>query len=120
MKAHRVQHGDRIDHTPSTDVLAGTIVRQQHLVGVADLDIPANRLGALSIRGLYQVSKKNEAIDAGQLVYWDANGQPVWGEPNSGAATATAADGFLLGIAVGAAEAGARLVVVTLMQAERP
>lgn len=73
-KAVFVHEGDRIDYTPSADVSAGEVVVQGDLVGVATRDIPAGRLGALAIEGVFDLPKSTgvgTAISAGAIVYWD-------------------------------------------------
>lgn len=47
-----VHDGDAIDYTPGADVASGDVVVQGELVGVAKLDIKANKLGPLdALRG---------------------------------------------------------------------
>jgi predicted RecA/RadA family phage recombinase len=105
MKAKFVQRGESIDYTSATDVAAGDIVVQGDLVGVAKLDIPAGKLGSLSVCGVYDIVKKaSETITVGAQVYWDAN-----------AATATTGE-VVLGVAVAAA-AGTDATVRVLLNA---
>ena len=69
-----IQTGDSIDYTPSSAVTAGDVVVQADLVGVAKLDIVANKLGALAVAGVFDFPKTagvGEAIAAGAKVYWD-------------------------------------------------
>jgi predicted RecA/RadA family phage recombinase len=69
-----VQEGASIDYTPGADVAAGDVVVQGDLVGVAKLDIKANRLGALSVEGVFDFAKATgvgTALAAGTTVYWD-------------------------------------------------
>lgn len=73
--ARSIGSGDRIDYTPGSDVAAGAVVVIGDLVAVADQDIPANKLGALSVNGLKgfpKASGGSTAITAGALLYWDA------------------------------------------------
>lgn len=68
-------HGDqlRLDYTPSADVAAGAIVVLGDLVCIANLDIKANVLGAVSFSGVYKVPKVTgggTAVTAGQKLYW--------------------------------------------------
>ena len=70
-----VHDGNAIDYTPSVDVAAGDVVVQGDLVGIANLDIPRNTLGALAVTGVFDVPKlanTGAAIAAGAKVYWDA------------------------------------------------
>ena len=69
-----VQEGDSVDYTPGAAVTAGDVVLQGDLIGVAKLDIEADRLGALAVAGVFDFPKtagEGEAIDAGSTVYWD-------------------------------------------------
>ena len=113
------QNGKSIDYTPAADVAAGTIVALKGLVGITKLDIPANVKGALAVKGIFAVPKKNEAFTAGLPVWFDANGDPQGGTAGSGAATqiggdAQASGDVLLGKAVIAAAAADQFVYVAI------
>jgi len=102
MKAVYVQKGDDIDYTPSADVAAGdVVVVGTNLLGIAKLDIKSGVLGALSLKGIFDMPKAagtGTAIAGGVAVYWDAANQVVTADSNSGAnialgrTVATAAD----------------------------
>ena len=51
------------------------------LVAVAKLDIPAGKLGALAVEGIFEVPKEaaaaDKAIAAGTKVYWNATDKRV-------------------------------------------
>ena len=49
MGAKYIQEGKNVDYTPGSAVTAGDVVVQGDLVGVAKLDIAANRQGALAV-----------------------------------------------------------------------
>ena len=69
-----VHEGASIDYTPAADVAAGEVVVQGDLVGVAKLDIKANKLGALAVEGVFDFAKATgvgTALAAGTTVYWD-------------------------------------------------
>jgi predicted RecA/RadA family phage recombinase len=67
-----VQDGESIDYTPVADVAAGDVVVQGDLVGVAKLDIKANKLGALAVGGVFDFAKLAGLVLAvGTIVYWD-------------------------------------------------
>ncbi len=69
-----VSDGETVDYTPSGDVAAGDVVVQGTLVGVAERDIPADTLGALTIMGIRTFPKHASSslvITAGAKVYWD-------------------------------------------------
>jgi len=74
MSATMVQEGRRIDYTPSTAVVAGQVVVQGELVGVATEPIAANTLGSLAVEGVFDFTKAtgaSTAIVVGANVYWD-------------------------------------------------
>ena len=106
MTAAFVQDGNSIDYTPSAVVTAGDVVVQGELVGVAKLDIPADRLGALAVTGVFDFPKAAVSITVGVNIYWDEDGDPVGGTAGSGAATTTATDNKLIGKATAAAASG--------------
>jgi len=67
-----VHEGASIDYTPAADVAAGDVVVQGDLVGVAKLDIKANKLGALAVDGVFDFAKVAAvALAVGTIVYWD-------------------------------------------------
>lgn len=73
--ARFIHDGKSIDYTPSAAVTAGDVVVQGDLVGIAKVDIEANRLGALAVEGVFDIAKATgvaSGITAGSKVYWDA------------------------------------------------
>ena len=69
--ARFVQRGESFDYTPMADVAAGSVVVVGTLVGVADRAIKANQLGALTVRGIYDLDKNPaDNITVGAQVYW--------------------------------------------------
>jgi predicted RecA/RadA family phage recombinase len=74
MIARFIHEGKSIDYTPAADVTAGDVIVQGELVGVAQVDIPANQLGALLVAGVCdfpKVTGAGTAIEAGVEVFWD-------------------------------------------------
>jgi predicted RecA/RadA family phage recombinase len=70
-----IQDDESVDYIPGADVAAGDVVVQGDLVGVAKLDIAANRLGSLAVEGIFDFPKATaggSGIAAGTVVYWDA------------------------------------------------
>ncbi len=96
MEARFIHDGKGIDYTSETDVPAGTVIVLGDLVGVTKSDIPAGRLGAVHVVGVYDVVKGDAAIPLGSKVYWDATAK---------LAVTTASGNKQLGIAIQAAEA---------------
>ena len=83
-----VQDDRAIDYTPTTAVAAGQVVVQGGLVGVAKEPIPANTLGALAIRGVFDFLKATTAgsgLAAGTQVYWDGVDGVATANTNNGA-----------------------------------
>ena len=80
--------GEAIDYTPTADVAAGAVVVQGELVGVAKSPIPANKLGALAVAGVFDLPKSTgagTAITAGAEVFWDEAEQVAKTDSESGA-----------------------------------
>lgn len=110
MIATFIQDGDSLDYTPAADVVAGAVVVQNDLIGVAVRPIPANTLGALTVEGVFDVPKASgasTAIAAGANVYWSVANQQ---------ATTTASGNKLLGKTVRAAADADTTVRVRLLQ----
>jgi predicted RecA/RadA family phage recombinase len=101
-----VHEGQSIDYTPSADVAAGEVVVQGKLVGVARIAIEANKLGALAVEGVYDVTKDSSTVEAGDPVYWDAVAKK---------ATTTVAGNAYMGLAIKDAASGAATVRVKLV-----
>jgi predicted RecA/RadA family phage recombinase len=84
----RVQKGCSIDYTPGSAVSAGDVVVQNGLVGVAEIDIAANALGALAIEGIFDFTKQASAsviFAIGDPSYWDDSNNRVVADHNDGA-----------------------------------
>jgi predicted RecA/RadA family phage recombinase len=94
-------------------VLVGTIPL------VATRPIAANELGALATEGVFDIVKAEEAITAGDAIYWDVDGNPYGGTAGSGAATGTATGNNLMGVAIADAASTASTVRVKLTAAKR-
>ncbi|HBT76706.1 MAG TPA: hypothetical protein DEB39_07225, partial [Planctomycetaceae bacterium] len=96
MQARFIHDGKSVDFFPAADVAAGTVIVEGDLVGVTKLDIPAGRLGALAVVGVFDIAKNDAAITLGAKIYWDAAAKQ---------AVTTATGNKQLGIAIQAAEA---------------
>ena len=96
MQARFIHDGKAVDFFPETDIPAGTVIVEGDLVGVTKLDIPAGRLGALHVVGVYDVAKNDAAISLGAKVYWNNTAKQ---------AVTTATGNKQLGLAVQAATA---------------
>jgi predicted RecA/RadA family phage recombinase len=61
---------DRIDHTPSGNVVAGQVVAVGGLLGVATAPITATELGSLAIVGQFELDlASGKTFSAGDAVY---------------------------------------------------
>jgi predicted RecA/RadA family phage recombinase len=105
MQARFKHDGKAIDFFPTVDVAAGSVIIQGSLVGITKLDIPAGRLGALHVTGVYEVVKSNVAIPLGSKVYWDDTAKQ---------AVLDASGNTQLGIAVLDAAADSAIVLVRI------
>jgi len=117
-QARFVQEGLSIDHTPALDVLGGDVVIIGSLVGIAKRGIAADVLGAIALTGVFDVVQAAVVFTAGDAVYWDADGSPVGGEAESGAATSTATDNTFMGFALVTTEATDATVRLVLRSVE--
>ncbi len=114
-QARFIQRGDAIDYTPVAAVAAGAVVVVGSHIGITKLSIAAGKLGALAVKGLFDVVKANEEIADGAAVYWDADGNPYNGTAGTGCATTTAGGNTFMGFAVGAAAATDEVVRLDLI-----
>lgn len=86
--AQFIHEGKSIDYTPGADVTAGDIVVQGDLLGVAQLDMAANQLGAVAVAGVFDIDKATgvgTGIAVGVKVYWDAANKQATADDNAGA-----------------------------------
>ena len=114
-----VQEGHSIDYTPGSNVSAGqVIVLGSVSLAIAKLDIAANALGALATGGVFDGVKATGAINFGDPVYWDVDGDPVGGTAGTGALTTTATANLYAGRAVKAALSGDATVRFELRQTD--
>ncbi len=101
--------GGRVDHTPGSAVAAGDVVITNGLFQFATQPIVASALGTLRKQSnslLVRGVKINGAVSVGNLLYWDANGDPEGGTSGTGALTTTATGNTVTGVCVKAAAAG--------------
>lgn len=110
-----VQEGALVDYTPGSAVSAGDVVVQGNMVGIANLDIEASKLGALAVAGVFDVVKEEVAVTAGADIWWRPAGDPYGGTADSGAASPVGGSSYL-GKAVQAAASTDATVRVRLQQ----
>jgi predicted RecA/RadA family phage recombinase len=94
----KINSGETINYTPATDVAAGDVILQGSLFGVALTAIPAGRLGALAISGIFRITKlSSDNVTAGAVLYWDNANKRV---------TLSASGNTRIGLAVAASPSG--------------
>ena len=77
--------GAYLDYTPGSAVTAGDVIVLGELVTVADEDIAASALGAVSKRGIYRFPKTAATTYAvGVKVYWDVADQEITEDADGG------------------------------------
>lgn len=92
-----VHDGDAVDYTPAADTAEGEVVIQGTLMGVTKTPITAGRVGALAVRGVFDVVKDSATeFVTGQTVFWDAatkkavdTGTAIFGKAVADAASGT-------------------------------
>lgn len=75
-----VQEGKTLDYknSGSSAIAYGDVVLMGSLLGVAESDIPAGGLGAVSVSGVYELpSDTGTAYAQGDVLYWDATNSKV-------------------------------------------
>lgn len=73
-----IHDGDTLDYTPTVDVAAGDLVFAESILGVAKRDIPANTLGSLATRGVFEIAAEAPiGYDFGVPMYWNQSEQQV-------------------------------------------
>jgi predicted RecA/RadA family phage recombinase len=121
MDAMYNKSGEVLDYTPAAAVLGGDVVLFGGLAAVVQSDIAASQQGSIVIDGAVLIRKKDELMQVGLPIWWDANGNPKVGTAGSGAATTLggdgmAADDILVGSVAAAAAAADEYVLVRLNQ----
>ncbi len=78
MALNKICKGDRMEYTNGTAaaISAGAPVLVSKLLGVALTDIAVGDTGVLDLDGVYELRKANGAINQGDNLYFDADGNP--------------------------------------------
>ena len=105
MKATYIQEGNNINYInlTETEIEAGSVIVFGVSVGIAASNIAPNEMGALAMKGIYEMPKDDTDIKAGSAVYYNKTADKV---------TSTAANNTKIGIA--AADAGTSAVTVNV------
>lgn len=102
--------GEHLDYTPNVDVPGGSIRQVAGKAGIANVDLPANEVGALCIRGTVKViSDGTNAFSDGEVVGYD--------ESADRAVVAGGGD-YNIGVSVGAVAATNGLEVTVLLNGQ--
>ena len=86
--ARFIQQGNSIDYTPAATITAGDVIVQGDLIGIAQNDCEADRLGVLAVAGVFDIDKATgvgTGIAMGTKVYWDVADQQAKADDESGA-----------------------------------
>jgi hypothetical protein len=94
-----INEGYSLDRPAGSAVTAGSVIQIAGRAGLVPTGgIAASTLGAIISRGLAKIAAKAEAGSAGNVVFWDNDGNPYGGVAGSGALTLRGADGdFVVG-----------------------
>lgn len=80
-----IHDGDTLDYTPTVDVAAGDLVFVESILGVAKHDIPANTLGSLAVRGVFEIAAEAPvSYDFGVPMYWNQSEAQVTFDDDGG------------------------------------
>jgi predicted RecA/RadA family phage recombinase len=80
--------GANVDHTPAAAVTGGQVISlNDEMIGVANADIAASKLGSIQVIGIKQFPMAAVTITAGEPAYMDFDGNPVDGTASTGAVT---------------------------------
>jgi len=84
--------GRFLDHTPTSVVTAGKLIRISGVTVMSPNDIAASALGGVDTAGIWKIPYVGGARNVGQNLWWDDNGTPYGGAAD-GACTCEAANG---------------------------
>lgn len=90
-----VQEGDVLNYTAATAKSSGDVVAFGKRIGICLTDIAAGAVGAISVEGVWQLTKQTpDSIGMGDEVYWDSGAGKITnvisGNLKAGFATETA------------------------------
>jgi predicted RecA/RadA family phage recombinase len=110
-----------ISYTAVSAVNAGDVILIGTVPCIAPLAIAAGAVGTVCSNGQWKVPKLTGAISAGDAIYWDVDGTPVYSGATalSGACGGSSAVGNLMGFAAADAASGDTYTFVELTAAKR-
>jgi predicted RecA/RadA family phage recombinase len=98
-EAANLGEGLTINHTPSSALVAGQMLKVGGRAAFACEDIAASALGAVQVEGHIKAAAVACVGNVGDNVWWDENGSPYGGTASAGGITTIASDGdFWVGI----------------------
>lgn len=83
-QAAKYKEGNVLDYTPGAAVVAGDVVVQNDLVGVAVDDIAANVQGAIEIERVFDFAKDSSVFSVADRAYWDDTNNQMKSDPSVG------------------------------------
>ncbi len=100
-----IQPGDMLDYTNGSgvDIVSGEPILIGTILAIATSDIADGASGVVAVAEVHAVRKATGAVTQGQLLYWDADGNPVGLASGIGCLTTTSTDNTLVGFAAAAA-----------------
>jgi predicted RecA/RadA family phage recombinase len=113
MQAKFYKRGDVIPHTFSADTTGGSLVQvADGRCGLVNADVADGESADVQVDGIIDVIKDSSDISAGDVILWDADGDPVGGTADTGAASLSG--DFVIGKAIKDAGATVASVKVAL------
>lgn len=78
MAKKHVADGKVLQYTPGTAKSSGDVVAIGKRIGVCITDIAANATGAISVEGVWELTKQTpDSIGQGDEVYWDSGAAKI-------------------------------------------
>ncbi|MFO0360685.1 MAG: DUF2190 family protein [Flavobacteriales bacterium] len=105
MAKNYVQEGKTLDYTAGADISSGQFVLIGAIGGVAKTNIANGKVGAVHVKGVFNVVKASGAITQGAKLYWNSTNSNL---------TTTASGNTFVGVAAEAAASGDATVKLLL------
>jgi len=82
-----IQEGDCLNYTATADIDSGDMVVMTDLVGIAVTDIAEDAVGAVCIKGVFEVTKKTtDVVTIGQKLYFETGAARLTTDADDGEA----------------------------------
>lgn len=106
MAKNYIQEGNVLPHTPAAAIVSGAVVVIGKRIAIALGDIAVGETGSITTEGVFTISKlSTDAVDQGDLLYWDAANNRL---------TTTAADNTAAGFAAAPVGAGVSTISIKI------